>query len=430
MKTKIFITIILFIFISPAVSFSKTADHIVISEFQISDNEFIKLYNPTANEVHLDGWYFSYFSSARDWNNPVRNKQFPAGATIKSNDYYTIGLKGVAIPTANWQPYKSAQLNNSNGSIAIYPWDPSEKTSVQAEEGKIDAVAWGNISFVVEGDPLKSGPSANESTKRISDGWDTDNNLDDFIVNSETGEDETEENIIIEEPINIGDVSLSEIMPNPSSPAMDSKDEWIELRNDSGRRVDLGGAVLRDGVGSVHEYIIPEGTYIEAGRFAIFYSSATRISLNNSGDFVEFLDRDGSVIDSTGDEYGKAEAGYSYAFDGAGWRWTKSPTPLGDNIISGEDKDEDKEASNTSKKSTKSKKSKKSTKGTNKDNEGVKGSSANGAAIREEDFIEKSNKSFLNDRSFGISLIILGGLLGFNYIIFREKIYEKIEQKS
>lgn len=436
MKRKsYYITIALILsFIIPAISFSETADHIVINEIQIADNEFVKLYNPTASEVHLDGWYFSYFSSARDWNNPVRNKQFPDGSLVKPNEYYVIGLKGFAIPTADWQPYTSAQLNNSNGSVAIFPWDPKEKTSAQAEEERVDAVAWGDISFVGEGTSLTANLKSDESAKRNNDGWDTDDNANDFEGVDEVEESEDEEGIV-EDPTNLGNVYLSEIMPNPASPAKDSSDEWIELRNGSGVRIDLSGAILRDGIGSVHEYVIPNGTFIDPGRYIVFYSSATRISLNNSGDFVEFLDRDGSVLDSTGDDYGDAEDGYSYAFDGEGWRWTESPTPLGDNIIveevEEEDEDEEKIAASTSEK----KKSKKSTKKKAKvvkkpkSKKGVKGTSSSRGDGLESDG-DLGGENVLDNKMVGTSLIVIAILLGFNYIVFRGKLHEVLKQKN
>ena len=62
------------------------ADHLIISEVQLADNEFVELYNPTKNDVDMSDWYFTYFPATRDeegnpkynWNDPYRNKKFSA----------------------------------------------------------------------------------------------------------------------------------------------------------------------------------------------------------------------------------------------------------------------------------------------------------------------------------------------------------------
>jgi len=45
-------------------------EHVVISEVQIADNEFVELYNPTDSAIDMTGWHWCYYSSGRDWNNP------------------------------------------------------------------------------------------------------------------------------------------------------------------------------------------------------------------------------------------------------------------------------------------------------------------------------------------------------------------------
>lgn len=162
------------------------ANHVVISEIQITDNEFVELYNPTSTVVDMNGWYFSYYSSARDWNDPYRNKPFPEGATIVAYGFYLIGLSGIS--NADWQPYTSNQLSNTGGSVAIFPFDPKIKTSNEAMSGRIDVIGWGSPTYVFEGSPqivpesgtsLERKPSLNNPT---GGNWqDTDNNMNDFI---------------------------------------------------------------------------------------------------------------------------------------------------------------------------------------------------------------------------------------------------------
>lgn len=165
------------------------ADHVVISEVQTGDEEFVELYNPTDTDVNMTGWYFSYFSSGKAWNDSNRNKKFPDDSIIKAYGFYLIGLKDYPIPVSDWQPYSSAQLSNLNGSVAVFPFDPKTKTVEDAKAGKIDALGWGypenvyeNVSSVApeSGKSLERKPGYSNST--AGNGWDTDDNLEDFII--------------------------------------------------------------------------------------------------------------------------------------------------------------------------------------------------------------------------------------------------------
>ena len=107
--------------------------YIVISEIQVAGNEFVELYNPTNIEVSMEDLHWCYFSSGRDWNNSHRDQEFPNGATIPAYGFYLIGLKGYpesgGSQNSDWQPYSSAQLGDSAGSVGIFPWDPDKKNS-------------------------------------------------------------------------------------------------------------------------------------------------------------------------------------------------------------------------------------------------------------------------------------------------------------
>ena len=171
-------------------SHSIAIESLVISEVQISGNkEFVELYNPTNDNISLDDWYFAYYSSTQDWEEtPHRLKRFPDGAIIQSQGYYLIGVYNVSEFQADWQvktnenqPYSSGQLSNTNGSIVIYSSSPNSKSSETLQTEYIDAVAWGDVSYVKEGDNSASVPAENQSLERNAD-QDTDNNANDFSV--------------------------------------------------------------------------------------------------------------------------------------------------------------------------------------------------------------------------------------------------------
>jgi parallel beta-helix repeat protein len=158
--------------------------HLVINEIQIRDNEFVELYNPTDTGISLASYSFCYYSSNRDWNDPWRNQQFPATASISAGGYYLIGLEGYpkqdGNPNADWQVYNSNQLSNIAGSVAILLWDPTGKTASESQAGAIDTVAWGNMDFVKEGTSFQGIIGQDKSIQRKNNGQDTNDNNADF----------------------------------------------------------------------------------------------------------------------------------------------------------------------------------------------------------------------------------------------------------
>ena len=169
------------------------ADHVVISEVQIATDEFVELYNPTNGDIDMTGWHWCYFSGKRDWDNPYRDRIFPSGATISARGFYLVATKSGDFSTADWNlGYADHFLSGTAGCIGIFPWDPDTKTSEKAKAGRIDAVAWGSVSYVKEGTEA-SFPNSGESLQRKvsytvnDDGlhgptWDSDDNSADFFV--------------------------------------------------------------------------------------------------------------------------------------------------------------------------------------------------------------------------------------------------------
>ena len=157
-----------------------------------SSNEFVELYNPTGSDVNMTGWYWCYFSSTRDWNNPYKAREFPDGATIQAYSYYLISVHGTVNPVPDWNlSYSSAQLSNSAGSVAIFPWKLQEKTVDEAKNGRIDAVGWGSVDHVYEnattvvppdGESIERKANETGAIPGYGNAWDTDNNSNDFVL--------------------------------------------------------------------------------------------------------------------------------------------------------------------------------------------------------------------------------------------------------
>jgi hypothetical protein len=174
------------------------ADHVVISEVELVDSEWVELYNPTDAAVNMSSWYWCYFESAANWNQPTKQEAFAANVTsdlsIEPYTFYLMRIDGT-VENADWDAGYGGlpnTLNDAAGSVAIFPWDPAEKTAEEAEEGRIDAVAWGAVSYVKEGSEAEVPDSGLSLQRRVNEtvtfdgvhgpGWDTENNAADFFL--------------------------------------------------------------------------------------------------------------------------------------------------------------------------------------------------------------------------------------------------------
>lgn len=409
------------------ISGSADSESVVINEVQITGgagqttNDFVKLYNPTSLPFNLKGHRLVKRTSTG--TKDISIKSWISDAFVPAHGFYTWANSGYVTIITKPDVTTSQIISNDNG-VAL-------RQGVENTGTVIDSVAWGAAqNSFIETSPYPDNPGPNQSIKRNPDGYDTDNNANDFVI---TGQADDAENIEDNsEASNLDGVYINELMPDPESPKLDISDEWIELYNNSDFRVDLSGARLKDSSNS-EGYKIADGIFIEPKRYAIFYSSATRIQLNNSGDSVKLLDRNGTIVDETPD-YGKAEAGLSFALFEDGWKWTKAPTPLSENVFEAVLKEaESKKAtvSQAKKKSGKkeSGKSKKSLGKSKKKSGKVKGAKADYGSDGDEDFLGESSQP-INNKTLGMVLVSGAAILGFSYLIFREKVYEYFKQKS
>lgn len=173
------------------------ADHVVISEVEIANEEWVELYNPTDAAVNTSSWYWCYYDSVKDWNQTSKKRAFEGRAenlVIEPHTFYLMRIDGT-VPNADWDSgygFPANTLDNTSGSVAIFPWDPTVKTVEEAEAGRIDSVAWGAVSHVKEGSAAPAPGSGMSLQRRVSEtitfdglhgpGWDTENNTADFFL--------------------------------------------------------------------------------------------------------------------------------------------------------------------------------------------------------------------------------------------------------
>lgn len=415
----------------PFSALSEPAKNVVINEVRVGEaghgnanNEYIVLFNPTGRDIDLSAIELKLHirnSSGTDNNKTLTfiNK------TIFANRFFLIAPNnsyGDLIEADATYSVSSGNKLVDNGGVYI-------STSKTADVGVIDKVGWGTQpEGGFEGAPFNPSIPVGESIIRKTKGDDSNNNAVDFTISgqNEEGEDLTPEDN------DIDGVYINEVMPDPESPKSDITDEWIELYNDSGSRIDLSGAILRDSVGVVHEYTISDGTFIEPKNYIVFYSSATKITLNNSGDTVELLDKSRNIVDQTPD-YEKASAGQTFALFPDGWAWTKRPTPLSFNILE-EDIEDVKTVKASSTASKKKRAGTKNSKSKSKPSSGVKGASTKkkgGDSPIDSAFAATENSGKpLSGKTLGMILLSLSFVAGAAYIVNREKIYEIYQQKN
>lgn len=107
---------------------SAKAEHLVISEFKIeggnrneADDEFIELYNPTDQEVSLDGWSIQYLGSNAKIENIKDNMQiFESENKIPAHSFFLIAKnKGYIASTPPDVSYKKIALSMYGGTFFL-----------------------------------------------------------------------------------------------------------------------------------------------------------------------------------------------------------------------------------------------------------------------------------------------------------------------
>ena len=126
-------------------------------------------------------------------------------------------------------------------------------------------------------------------------------------------------------------VIISEFIPNPTG--SDTENEWIELFNQSSQIANLTNWQLDDEEDGSSPFVFPANSLIAPHQFLVIRRPISKISLNNDSDQVRLIYPDGSLATEVSYS-GENEQGFSVAFDGLDYFWTKIPTPGSANIIS------------------------------------------------------------------------------------------------
>ena len=279
------------------------------------NDEWIELYNNSAQEVNLDGWVLK-----ADDGTPEIN----LAGTFPAQDFYL--LERTDDETVPGIPadliYKGA-LGNSGENLKLYD-----------EFGNlIDQANFG------DGWPAGDNKTKQTMERKKDDAWQTSAEPG-GTPKKENGEQRAEiRSPLIEtpKPAEIGSppvypagIVLNEILPSPEG--ADETNEWIEIFNQNDFEIDLSSWKIEDTTGKIATYTL--NTKIPGLGYLVLYRPETKITLNNDIDGLNLINPAGKIADLLSFE--KAPLGQSYNKTPSGWLWSTTLTPGKENIIPAE----------------------------------------------------------------------------------------------
>jgi hypothetical protein len=388
MKRKIFITILLSALASlrPYAVLAQTPPipDIIITELQTSNKtanqEFIELYNTTDYDIDFadiahqgkNVWKLQFFSSTKVIVNNFAWDPKTSGLTtvsltridgtpvvIAAHSYFLISSAGYS--PGDVEPdftYSSGHMSDIGGGLQLVSASGTSTSQIITPK---DHLGWFKPTTT---QMLPSGfyitPAAQGSLQRtaVEDTYVTDSNQLTAFVNEEVISpkeawvfpvEEPELQVVNEPDVGIAElvvvsaeepaettqmlpIYITELLPNPSSPQSDDKDEYIELFNPNDEIINLSGYSLQAGLKFSYNYTFQEAT-INPLSYLYLTSGNTSLSLANSAGQARLLDASGQVLSQT-DAYDSAPEGQAWALKGESWQWTTVPTAGTENVIS------------------------------------------------------------------------------------------------
>ena len=281
----------------PSKAFAETS--VVINEFAAitagttADPDWVELYNASDSTVNLDGWTIRDSSA----NNKILN------GSICPDDFRKFN-------------FFSKRLDNGGDEIKLF----------DASGNLVDSITYFSDTIPIH--------SQGESTGREPDG---ENSWQKFSTPTPLDHPCDESNPS-PTPTAAPQVSLNEFMPNP-----ETGDEWVEIYNPN--KAELSGWKLTDS--STNSKTLKDAT-TNSGGFLVVYLSGW---LNNSGDTLNLLKDDGSVVESF--SFGATTKGVAFAKEAGGtWQETTTPTLGAANVITKPSSQPDQPNNTTEKKET------------------------------------------------------------------------------
>jgi hypothetical protein len=278
------------------------------------NDEWIELFNNSSSSIDVSGWALSSEDKKIDISlvGEIQAYSFfllertddDSVLTITADQIYTgsLGNDGENLILCDKQGHKIDEINCQQG------WFAGDNSIKQTMERVFSSLEAENAEWQTS---KNSGGTPKETNSLFAiDG-------EEKIPNQET-----DQNLL--QKTYPKKIFLNELLPSPEGP--DSENEWIELSNQNDFAVDISGWKLSDIIGTTKTYSFPDQTIIQANGFLVFQRTETNITLNNSGDTINFLFPDNTIIETVSYEKAKREESYSKNTLGV-WEWSPNPSP-------------------------------------------------------------------------------------------------------
>ncbi len=348
---------------------------VFITELQTSSatasgEEFVEIYNNTDSDINLadpvNSWKIQYFSSTKvtqtgfSWDATSPSGSISLTGTVAAHDYYLLSSSngGVAYTPGSNDPdqsYSSSHFADTAGGVRLV----SVNGTTVSEH---DHIGWSNGIPLLPG--LMVTPPAGGSLQRPVDSQgsytDSQNLLLPFVPmngitpkamwqqpahddesDNPAPDSSTTDQDQIDNPTDVSNnqitsatpttLQITELLPNPASPATDTNDEFVEIYNYGDEPIDLHGFTIQTGSNYSYSYTIPDET-LEPHSYKTFTSGDTPLTLANSGGRARLLDPAGITLSET-TAYSDAPEGEAWALFNDIWQWTTTPTPAAANVF-------------------------------------------------------------------------------------------------
>ena len=245
-------------------------------------DELIRLTNSSAVDVSVDKWTVKYRAASTaacmaGWS----TKYTFAGVTIPSGGSYTLVATGYDVPA---DAHFSAGLSSTAGGVRVF--DGGGQT--------IDTVGWGGVNSCAEGTALPTLTDGDIVTRHIDSvsgqAIDSDDNAGDFDVQSPV--------LAVTAGVTgtggsggpIPALLITEMLPDPAAPLVDSHDEFVEIYNPNATAVSLNGYVIKTGLSFGNKVTLPNVSIAPAAYY-VLTSGASSLTLANAGSNVALFGR-------------------------------------------------------------------------------------------------------------------------------------------
>jgi hypothetical protein len=351
------------------------APSLVISQLKItsSNGQFITLYNSTNSMLDMSKYQLEYFNSY-DLGKATSSKLVSLSGLVPPHGYFMVNDSSLLLCYQLTVDSVSLGLSSTVGLVEVVGFNQASPGG-SVTPGLEDYVGWSKtatagaqtlpagISAFLQRQPVDAGnnpavaspgagswqtaqPDANNACSLVGANGTTtiQTGLGQLLPSAEpaamivalNGDDDSGAAaltaIMPAADIGLMAPTLTELLPNPAGTGNDATDEFIEVYNPNDTAFDLTGFGLQVGTTALHSFTFPANTTLAPHGFTAFYSSATGLSLSNSGGQSKLLDPFGNSIAATA-VYGPAKDGVAWALANGKWYWTTKLTPGAANVI-------------------------------------------------------------------------------------------------